>query len=101
MNFIKSLGAKTMALAAGLPNLLLTDPNVPSQLNDLIGKMDTVKTIVITMIGTAGVIYLAFSIWTWSEGMKNGDDNKSDKGIKGMFASFVMIAIDAVIAIFV
>lgn len=66
----------------------------------IIERVNSFKTVLLSIVAAGGVIYLILSILKAAKGHKNQDDRQLDQGVSGIFVSILLIMIDTVLLIF-
>lgn len=67
--------------------------------NDVTSGLDTIKTLVLTVIGTIGVIYLAKSILEFATAYQQSDSSGMNSALKGIVGGLMMAGITAILTL--
>lgn len=81
-------------LAAGLPATALASGTTPSTIT---GPLDSLKTLVISVIGAVGVIILAKNVMEFAQAYQQQDSSTMNSALKGIVAGIIMAGISTVL----
>lgn len=89
------LGAALSAaiLAAGMPGVALASGTPTS----ITGPLDSLKTLVISVIGAVGVIILAKNVMEFAQAYQQQDSSTMNSALKGIVAGIIMAGISTVL----
>ena len=94
---IKTTAFSTMATILGLMSPVLADGGGEIG-GDIADKIENAKSLLYMVMGLVGGLIVAFSMISIFQGHKNGDDNKTDKGITGVIIGILMSSFASVMA---
>lgn len=65
--------------------------------NDITNKFKGLEDLVLAVIGAAGVIYLAKSVFEFASAYQSSDSSGTNSAVKGIIGGIMMISISAII----
>lgn len=98
MNKMKTALATTMMTVICTGYNCLADNWSGDNVSDVTAPIDKAKTLLLEVVGSAGIIVIIIGLVQILLGNKNGNDEKVDKGAKTMIAGFLMASISGVLA---
>jgi hypothetical protein len=80
-------------LASGMPGVALASGTPTS----ITGPLDSLKTLVISVIGAVGVIILAKNVMEFAQAYQQQDSSTMNSALKGIVAGIIMAGISTVL----
>ena len=99
--FFKNMKTKVVSLAAAaavIPTMLLSVVYAAGDTSSVTAPLDSLKTLVIAIIGAVGVIILAKNVMEFAQAYQQQDSSTMNSALKGIVAGIMMAGISTVLS---